>query len=114
MNMNIVRPLLIFLFTGLFEIGGGYLVWIWLRNDKPILYGLVGISLLAMYGAVATIQPSTFGRTYAAYGGIFIFLAIMWAWLVDGVVPDRYDLLGGLIAILGACIIFFAPRKMML
>ena len=107
-----LRPLLIFLFTGLFEIGGGYLVWIWLRNDKPIFYGIAGATMLALYGGVATLQPAGFGRTYAAYGGVFIFLALMWAWLIEGVVPDRYDVIGALVAILGACIMFFAPRKM--
>ncbi len=106
-----LRSFLIFLFTGLFEIGGGYLVWIWLRNDKPIFYGIAGAAMLALYGGVATLQPAGFGRTYAAYGGLFIFLALIWAWLVDGVVPDRYDFIGALVAIAGACIIFFSPRK---
>jgi small multidrug resistance family-3 protein len=60
---------------------------------------------------VATWQPENFGRVYAAYGGIFILMAMIWGWKVDGVVPDRYDLIGGAFALFGMLIIMFAPRN---
>lgn len=106
-----IKAILIFILAGLCEIGGGYLVWLWLKEDKPILYGLFGGLILALYGVVATLQPAGFGRVYAAYGGIFIALAVLWSWWVDGFRPDRYDLLGAIVAVIGAGIIFFAPRS---
>lgn len=106
-----IYSILIFILAGLCEIGGGYLVWLYLREDKPWWYAIVGALILIMYGVIATWQPANFGRVYAAYGGIFIMLAILWGWRVDGIVPDRYDLLGGLIALLGMAIIMYAPRN---
>lgn len=108
--MPILRSLLLFMLAGLCEIGGGYLVWLWLKEDKPWWYGLLGSLILVLYGIVATWQISTFGRVYAAYGGIFIVMALLWAWKVDGFKPDRYDLLGAAIALLGVCIIIYMPR----
>lgn len=64
-----------------------------------------------MYGVVATWQSANFGRVCAACGGIFIVMAILWGWKVDGFVPDRYDIIGGLIALLGMGIIMYAPRN---
>ncbi|PWT75711.1 MAG: YnfA family protein [Bacteroidetes bacterium] len=90
--------------------GGGYLIWLWLREGKPWWLGLFGAVILVGYGIVATCQPSNFGRVYAAYGGIFITLAVIWGWKVDGK-PDKFDLLGAAIALLGIAIILYAPRK---
>jgi len=101
----------IFILAGLCEIGGGYLVWQWLREGKGMWIGLLGGIILMAYGIVATFQTENFGRVYAAYGGIFIALAIGWGWLVDGVVPDKYDLIGGAIAFVGMSVIMFAPRS---
>jgi small multidrug resistance family-3 protein len=109
--MAIAKSLLIFILAGLFEIGGGYLVWQWLKEDKPIWYGLAGGIILALYGVIATWQTASFGRVYATYGGIFIVLALLWAWKVDGFKPDRYDIIGAVIALLGACIIIYMPRR---
>ena len=64
-----------------------------------------------MYGVVATWQPANFGRVYAAYGGVFISLAILWGWKVDKVLPDKYDIIGGVIALIGMAIIMYAPRN---
>ena len=100
-----------FVVAGLFEIGGGYLVWLWLREGKPLWYGLVGAMVLVLYGVVPTFQPANFGRVYAAYGGVFIFLSILWGWKVDRMVPDRFDLIGGGIALLGVSIIMYWPRS---
>jgi small multidrug resistance family-3 protein len=82
-----------------------------LREDKPYWYGIAGALILAFYGVVATWQVSGFGRVYAAYGGIFIALSLLWAWKVDGFKPDSYDIIGALIALIGVCIIFYAPRS---
>lgn len=109
--MDVLRSLSLFLVAGLCEIGGGYLVWLWLRGDKPLWLGLVGGLALALYGVVATFQPAHFGRVYAAYGGIFIAMALTWGWLVDDVRPDRIDLLGAGLALTGVLIIMYAPRS---
>jgi small multidrug resistance family-3 protein len=107
----ILKSLFYFLLAGLFEIGGGYLVWIWLRQGKSIWYALAGAALLVLYGIIPTLQPASFGRTYAAYGGVFILLSLLWGWRVDKVTPDRYDLIGALIALTGVLIIMYAPRR---
>ncbi len=108
---TLLRSLLFFVLAGFLEIGGGYLIWLWLREQKPLYLGLLGAVALALYGIVATFQPTTFGRVYAAYGGVFIVMAISWGWFIDGVRPDRFDLLGALIALLGVLVIMYAPRS---
>ncbi len=110
--MGIVKSLLFFIVAGLFEIGGGYLIWLWLREGKSLLYGIVGAIILIFYGIIPTLQPqsASFGRVYATYGGIFIVLSILWGWQVDKVVPDKIDLIGGMIALIGVGIIMYYPR----
>ncbi len=105
-----IKSLLYFLWAGFFEIGGGYLVWLWLREGKPLWWGILGGIALAFYGVMATFQSANFGRVYAAYGGVFIVMAMLWGWKVDGVTPDRYDLIGAFLALVGVLIIMFAPR----
>jgi small multidrug resistance family-3 protein len=107
----IARSLLIFVFAGICEIGGGYLVWLWIKESKPLYYGLLGLVILGLYGIVATMQPSNFGRVYATYGGIFIVMSLLWAWRTDGFKPDRYDIIGAFIALTGVMIIMYAPRN---
>ena len=109
--MTIVRPILFFVLAGFCEIGGGYLVWLWLREFKPAWYGLLGGAILAIYGIVATYQTENFGRVYAAYGGVFIVMSLLWGWKVDQITPDRYDVIGALVALIGVTIIFYAPRN---
>lgn len=109
--MALTKSFLLFILAGLFEIGGGYLIWQWLKNDKPIWWGIVGGIVLVLYGVVATWQTADFGRVYAAYGGIFIMMALLWAWKVDKFMPDRWDVIGALVAVMGACIIIYMPRK---
>ncbi len=100
-----------FLLAGLCEIGGGYLVWLYMRDDKSPLYLLAGAIVLFLYGIIPTLQPaSSFGKVYAAYGGIFIILSILWGWLIDGTRPDGYDIVGGLVCLVGVYIIMYAPR----
>jgi small multidrug resistance family-3 protein len=109
--MNIIKSLGIFFLAGLCEIGGGYLIWLWLKDNKPLLYGISGGAILVMYGIIATWQTANFGRVYATYGGIFIVMALLWAWKIDGFKPDKWDITGALIALIGACIIIYMPRK---
>ncbi|WP_158798659.1 YnfA family protein [Pedobacter sp. L105] len=111
--MTIIKSLLIFILAGLCEIGGGYLIWLWLKEDKPIWYGALGGIILCAYGVIATWQTANFGRVYATYGGIFIVLALLWAWKVDGFKPDKWDVIGATIALAGACIIIYMPRSSM-
>ena len=85
----------LFVVAALLEIGGGYLVWIWLRERKKITYGLIGGIILFVYGIIPTLQPSNFGRVYAAYGGIFVVMAIIWGLIVDKKRPDRFEIIGG-------------------
>jgi small multidrug resistance family-3 protein len=108
-NIIIVTVGLFFL-AALMEIGGGYLVWQWIREKKGISLGLIGGTILFLYGIIPTLQPSHFGRVYAAYGGIFIISSIIWGMTVDKKKPDRFEILGSLIAISGAIIIFYTPR----
>jgi small multidrug resistance family-3 protein len=106
----ITRSVALFLLAGLCEIGGGYLVWQWWRNGAGAAIGLIGAAALILYGIVPTYQPAHFGRVYAAYGGWFVVLSILWGWGVDRIAPDRYDLLGGAICLAGVAVIMYAPR----
>jgi len=108
--MELVRSLFFFLLAGLCEIGGGYLMWLWIRSGKGLWFAALGGAILVLYGIIPTFQPANFGRVYAAYGGIFIVLSILWGWQIDKIVPDRFDLIGGLIALLGVIVIMYWPR----
>lgn len=108
---TVVRSLALFVVAGLLEIGGGYLVWLWLRDGRGIVLGAIGGLILFLYGVIPTLQPSTFGRTYAAYGGFFIVLSLLWGWLIDKQQPDRWDLIGAAVALVGVLLIFYAPRS---
>ncbi|TAM79743.1 MAG: YnfA family protein [Acidobacteria bacterium] len=109
-SFDLAESLALFLIAGLCEIGGGYLVWQWWRKDAPLLIGLLGGLVLFLYGIVPTYQPANFGRVYAAYGGIFVVLSIIWGWGIDRVRPDRFDLIGGLICLLGVAVMMYWPR----
>jgi small multidrug resistance family-3 protein len=109
--MIILKSLVIFILAGLCEIGGGYLIWLWIKENQPFWYGIAGGLLLALYGVIATFQVANFGRVYAAYGGIFIAMALIWAWKVDNFKPDKYDILGALVALMGVGLIIYMPRK---
>jgi small multidrug resistance family-3 protein len=109
--MAIVKSILIFILAGFCEIGGGYLVWLWLKEGKPVWYGLLGGLILIAYGIVATLQPANFGRVYATYGGVFIVMSLLWGWKVDHFTPDRYDVIGAILALIGIFIMFYTPRN---
>jgi len=108
---DISYSLFFFFIAGLCEIGGGYLVWLWLRESYSWVFGVLGGFVLFMYGVIPTFQKAHFHRTYAAYGGIFILMAIGWGYFFEGIVPDTYDIIGTIIATIGVIIIFYYPRK---
>lgn len=109
--MEVIKSLIYFILAGLCEIGGGYLVWLWLREGKSGWLALAGSVLLTIYAFVATKQPANFGRAYAAYGGIFIILSILWGWQVDKVAPDRYDYSGAGIILVGVWVMMYLRRS---
>jgi small multidrug resistance family-3 protein len=106
-----MRAIPLFLLSGLLEIGGGYLVWLWLRRDSSVGLGVLGFVALALYGLVPVLQSveHPFGRVYAAYGGAFIVLSLLWGWGVDGRAPDTRDWLGALLCLGGAAVMMW-PR----
>ncbi len=108
---TILNTLFFFFLAGLCEIGGGYLVWLWLRESYSWIFGACGGLILFLYGVIPTFQKSYFHRIYAAYGGIFIVMALLWGFVFEGVIPDMYDIIGTIIAIIGVGIIYYYPRK---
>ena len=104
------KSVILFLIAGVMEIGGGYLVWLWLREGRSVVLGAIGGLLLFLYGVVPTFQPQHFGRVYAAYGGVFVVLALLWGWRLDGTKPDRADLVGAGLCLAGVAVIMYWPR----
>jgi len=105
------KSIILFVLAGLCEIGGGYLVWLWLREGRGILIGILGGVILVFYGIIPTFQPAHFGRVYAAYGGVFVIMSILWGWKIDKINPDRYDIIGGIICLIGVFVIMYWPRN---
>lgn len=109
--MLIARSVGLFVVAALFEIGGCWLVWQGLRANRGWLWVAGGAVALALYGVVATRQPSgDFGRVLAAYGGIFVAGSLVWGWVADGYRPDRFDVIGALICLIGMGVIIYSPR----
>jgi small multidrug resistance family-3 protein len=108
--MNIIRTIGLFIVAGLAEIGGAYLIWQWVRVSKPAFWGLLGLIALFVYSLTQTLQTFSFGRAFAAYGGVFITLAMLWGWGVDDRIPDRWDWIGVGVCLTGVVIILWAPR----
>ncbi|EIT85981.1 hypothetical protein A374_09099 [Fictibacillus macauensis ZFHKF-1] len=106
------KAILLFILAGLAEIGGGYLIWLTIKEHKTVLYAIIGGVILVAYGIIPTLQTfPSFGRVYAAYGGVFIILSILWGWAIDQKTPDFYDWLGTIICLIGASIILWGPRS---
>jgi small multidrug resistance family-3 protein len=105
-----ISSLGLFFLAALAEIGGGYLVWMWIKQKKKMIFGIVGGIVLFTYGIIPTLQPADFGRVYAAYGGFFIISSILWGTVIDKKKPDRYEVIGATVAVIGASLIFYAPR----
>ena len=106
----IISTLGLFFLAALFEISGGYLIWKWLRNHKTKILGIVGAAVLFSYGIIMTLQPATFGKVYATYGGIFVVSSIIWGYWIDKKKPDKFEIIGSIIVLTGVAIIFYAPR----
>ena len=106
-----LKSLGLFILAAFFEVGGGFLIWLWLKEQKPLYFGIIGIIALGLYGILATFQNNDFGRIYAAYGGIFIIFSIFWAMSFDGFKPDKWDFIGSIFILLGIFILMYIPRK---
>jgi len=100
----------LFFVTAIAEIAGCYLFCLWLREGRSPVLLAPAILCLILFAWLLTLHPTAAGRVYAAYGGVYIFVAILWLWAIDRVAPTRWDLLGSLVALAGMAIIMFAPR----
>lgn len=98
----------LFVLTAVAEIVGCYLPYLWLRKDGPVWYLAPAAVSLAAY--LLTLHPTGAGRTYAAYGGVYVAVAVMWMWLVEGQKPDRWDIIGAAVTLVGMGLIVFGPR----
>ncbi|QLH10274.1 YnfA family protein [Nitrosarchaeum sp. AC2] len=110
MNEVIFSTLGLFFFASLLEIGGGYLVWKWLRVGKGKIFGMIGGLILFSYGIIMTMQPENFGKVYATYGGIFVVSSIIWGYWVDKKKPDRFEIIGSIVVLIGVTVMFYFPR----
>lgn len=109
--MGVARTLALFVVAAVAEIGGAWLVWQGVREHRGALWIAGGVLALAAYGFAATLQhDANFGRILAAYGGIFVVGSLLWGVVADGFRPDRYDLVGAAVCLVGVAVIMFAPR----
>ena len=108
--VEVASTLGIFFLAAVLEIGGGYLVWKWLRDHKGKILGFVGAIVLFTYGVVMTLQPENSGKVYATYGGIFVVVSIIWGHWIDKKKPDRFEIIGSVVVLIGVAIMFYLPR----
>ena len=109
--MSVTRSIILFVLAAVAEIGGAWLIWQGVREHRGWLWIGAGVVALGLYGFVATLQPDAeFGRILAAYGGVFVAGSLLWGMLVDGFRPDRWDVIGALICLVGVAVIMYAPR----
>jgi len=106
----VLKTVALFALTALAEILGCYLPWLWLKEGKSIWLLLPAALSLATFAWLLTLHPTAAGRVYAAYGGVYICVAVLWLWAVDGIKPSWWDLAGSAVAVTGMLIIMFAPR----
>ncbi|GAA0837517.1 hypothetical protein GCM10009525_45940 [Streptosporangium amethystogenes subsp. fukuiense] len=110
--VTVARSLLLFAIAALAEIGGAWLVWQGVREQRGLLWIGTGFVALGLYGLVATFQPdANFGRILAAYGGVFVAGSLIWGMVVDRFQPDRWDIIGAAVCLLGVLVIMYAPRR---
>jgi small multidrug resistance family-3 protein len=105
-----VKTLALFILTALAEIVGCYLPYLWLRKGAPVWLLLPATISLVLFSWLLTLHPTAAGRIYAAYGGVYVAVALAWLWCVDGVTPSRWDVTGVAVMLLGAAIVMFAPQ----
>jgi small multidrug resistance family-3 protein len=107
-----MRSIGFYLVAALAEIAGCFAFWAWLRLHQPVWWIIPGLAALALFGYLLTfVETSAAGRAYAAYGGVYIAASLAWSWVVEGSRPDRWDLIGGGVCLIGAAIILFGPRS---
>ncbi|HEY0333539.1 MAG TPA: YnfA family protein [Stenotrophomonas sp.] len=105
-----MKTLLLFVLTALAEIVGCYLPWLWLRQGASAWLLVPATASLALFVWLLSLHPTASGRVYAAYGGVYVAVALLWLWQVDAVRPSRWDLLGATLCLSGMAVIMFAPR----
>jgi small multidrug resistance family-3 protein len=108
--MQELKVVALFIATAVAEIAGCYLPWLWLRRDGPVWLLLPAAAALALFVWLLSLHPHAAGRVYAAYGGVYVAVAIAWLWFIDGMRPDRWDVAGSAVALGGMAIIYFGPR----
>ncbi|AIY03340.1 hypothetical protein ART_3741 [Arthrobacter sp. PAMC 25486] len=109
--MSIAKTIILFALAAVAEIGGAWLIWQAVREDRAWWWAGLGIVALGAYGFIAAMQAdANFGRVLAAYGGVFIAGSLVWGMIFDKFSPDRWDVIGALIALAGVSVIMFAPR----
>lgn len=107
----VMRSIALFVLAAIAEIGGAWLVWQGVREQRGLVWAGAGVIALGLYGFVATLQPDAqFGRILAAYGGVFVAGSLAWGMFFDGFRPDRADVLGALICLVGVAVIMYSPR----
>lgn len=107
----VAKSVILFVLAAVFEIGGAWLVWQGVREQRGWLWAGLGVIALGIYGFVATLQAdANFGRILAAYGGVFVAGSLVWGMALDGFRPDRWDITGALVCLLGVAVIMYAPR----
>lgn len=106
----IIVSITVLIAAAIFELGGDYLIWQWLKERRPFIVGLCGGLVLFIYGVTQTLQPTHFSRAYAAYGGIFIVASMIWGFVADKKRPDRLDIVGAGLALAGGAVMLYAPR----
>lgn len=106
-----IKTVGLFIITAITEIVGCYLPYLWLKQGKSALLLIPAAISLSLFVWLLTLHPVAAGRVYAAYGGVYIFTAVLWLWLVDGIKPTTWDVVGTLVALLGMAIIIFSPKN---
>ncbi|MFQ5716852.1 MAG: YnfA family protein [Nitrospinales bacterium] len=106
-----MRSFILYTAAALAEIGGCFAFWVWLRLDRSVYWIFPGAAALMVFAFLLTRIDSVFaGRAFAAYGGVYIAASLLWLWMTEGQRPDRWDVLGGIICLVGAGVILFGPR----
>lgn len=100
----------LFLLTALAEIGGCYAAFLWLRKGRSAWLLVPSGLALALFAYLLTLHPTAAGRTYAAYGGAYVATAVVWLWVIEGQRPDRWDLVGAALCVIGMCVVAFSPH----
>jgi len=106
-----LKTIALFLITAVAEIVGCYLPYLWLKQDKSIWLLIPAAISLTLFAWLLSLHPTAAGRVYAAYGGVYISVAVLWLWIIDGIKPTAWDTVGALVALAGMAIIMFAPRN---